>query len=49
MHYMLGEAMNKEEFADLFERKLGKLQQYDRSHGSDLLKTLFYYLETGAV
>ncbi|AET59914.1 regulator of polyketide synthase expression [Paenibacillus terrae HPL-003] len=45
MHYMLGEAMNKEEFVDLFERKLGRLQQYDRSHGSDLLKTLFYYLE----
>lgn len=45
MHYMLGEAMDKEEFSNLFERKLGRLQQYDRSHGSDLLKTLFYYLE----
>ncbi|WP_179031995.1 PucR family transcriptional regulator [Paenibacillus kribbensis] len=45
MHYMLGEAMDTEEFSNVFERKLGKLQQYDRSHGSDLLKTLFYYLE----
>ncbi|WP_025715920.1 PucR family transcriptional regulator [Paenibacillus sp. 1-18] len=46
MHYMLGEAMDTEEFSNVFERKLGKLQQYDRSHGSDLLKTLFYYLES---
>ncbi|WP_311082222.1 hypothetical protein [Paenibacillus polymyxa] len=40
MHYVLGEEMDKEEFSNVFERKLGRLQQYDRSHGSDLLKTL---------
>jgi DNA-binding response OmpR family regulator len=37
--------MDTEEFSNVFERKLGKHQQYDRSHGSDLLKMLFYYLK----
>ncbi|CAM4331143.1 PucR family transcriptional regulator [Saccharibacillus endophyticus] len=33
-------------FKALFERRLGKLKQYDEDHGGDLLRTLFFYLKS---
>lgn len=43
---LLGEAMELPAFASLFERKLGKLRQYDEEHNSDLMRTFLYYLES---
>ncbi|UFJ39807.1 PucR family transcriptional regulator ligand-binding domain-containing protein [Brevibacillus humidisoli] len=44
---LLAEFADHPGFADLFTKKLGKLYSYDKENGSDLLKTLFFYLESG--
>ncbi|MEK3788996.1 MULTISPECIES: PucR family transcriptional regulator [Paenibacillus] len=46
VYHLLGESIEDTGFAALFERKLGKLCQYDQEHAGDLLRTLFYYLES---
>ncbi|MBT2290743.1 PucR family transcriptional regulator ligand-binding domain-containing protein [Paenibacillus albidus] len=43
--YHLLEATNGPGFAALFERKLGKLRQYDQEHDSNMLLTFYHYLE----
>ncbi|AIQ10828.1 PucR family transcriptional regulator [Paenibacillus durus] len=43
---LLGNAMEGPEFAELFNRKLGKLRQYDEEHNGDLMRTFLYYLES---
>lgn len=43
--YHLLEATSGPGFADLFERKLGKLRQYDQDHDSNMLLTFYHYLE----
>ncbi|KWX76691.1 PucR family transcriptional regulator [Paenibacillus jilunlii] len=43
--YHLLEGLDREGFAALFERKLGKLLQYDQEHDSNMLLTFYHYLE----
>ncbi|MEN1990195.1 PucR family transcriptional regulator [Paenibacillus hubeiensis] len=46
-YHLLGETTaSAPGYEALFERKLGKLRQYDEEHGGDMLRTLFYYLES---
>ncbi|WP_019909740.1 PucR family transcriptional regulator [Paenibacillus sp. HW567] len=43
--YHLLEGLSGDGFAALFERKLGKLRQYDQEHDSNMLLTFYHYLE----
>ncbi|MBW4081753.1 PucR family transcriptional regulator [Paenibacillus sp. S150] len=43
--YHLLEGLSGEGIAALFERKLGKLRQYDQEHDSNMLLTFYHYLE----
>ncbi|USG66241.1 PucR family transcriptional regulator ligand-binding domain-containing protein [Brevibacillus ruminantium] len=43
---LLAESVDQVHFSELFERKLGKLHAHDLEHGSDFLRTLYYYLES---
>ncbi|WP_411348244.1 PucR family transcriptional regulator [Paenibacillus sp. WLX2291] len=46
IYHLLRGTVDERGFGELFDRKLGKLKQYDEEHNSDLLRTLFFYLET---
>lgn len=46
VYHLLRGTMDEKGFGVLFDRKLGKLKQYDEEHNSDLLRTLFFYLES---
>jgi purine catabolism regulator len=46
VYHLLRGTMDEKGFGVLFDRKLGKLKQYDEEHSSDLLRTLFFYLES---
>lgn len=43
--YHLLEGLDGPGFGRLFERKLGKLLQYDQEHDSNMLLTFYHYLE----
>lgn len=43
---LLGQAMEHADFESLFNRKLGRLKQYDEEHNSDLMRTFLFYLES---
>jgi PucR family transcriptional regulator, purine catabolism regulatory protein len=47
VYEILVNAVKTKELSDLFQRKLGKLILYDQETGSELLKTLFIYLQSG--
>lgn len=46
VYHLLRGTMDEKGFGLLFDRKLGKLKQYDEEHTTDLLRTLFFYLES---
>lgn len=46
VYHLLRGTMDEKGFGILFDRKLGKLKQYDEEHTTDLLRTLFFYLES---
>ncbi|WP_322906338.1 PucR family transcriptional regulator [Paenibacillus sp. SGZ-1009] len=46
IYHLLRATVDERGFEELFDRKLGKLKQYDEEHNSDLLRTLFFYLES---
>ncbi|MCL9661661.1 PucR family transcriptional regulator ligand-binding domain-containing protein [Paenibacillus hunanensis] len=46
IYHLLRATVDERGFGELFDRKLGKLKQYDEEHNSDLLRTLFFYLES---
>ncbi|MEA4901640.1 PucR family transcriptional regulator [Desulfitobacterium sp.] len=47
VYKILADAVKNQELSDLFHKRLGKLLLYDQETGSELLKTLFIYLEQG--
>jgi purine catabolism regulator len=47
MFHLLLESSDYVNFDALIERKIGKLSQYDKDNGTDLVTTLYYYLATG--
>ncbi|RKN83959.1 PucR family transcriptional regulator [Paenibacillus ginsengarvi] len=47
MFQLLLDASEHVPFDALTEKKIGKLFQYDKQNGTDLLTTLYYYLTTG--
>ncbi len=46
LYHLLRGTADHAGFKALFERRLGKLKQYDEDHGGDLLRTLFFYLKS---
>ncbi|AHF06110.1 polyketide synthase regulator [Desulfitobacterium metallireducens DSM 15288] len=47
IYEILADSVKNKELSDLFQKKLGKLLRYDQETGSELLKTLYRYLELG--
>lgn len=47
VYEILADSVKNKELSDLFQRKLGKILRYDLETGSELLKTLYIYLELG--
>ncbi|WP_046212743.1 PucR family transcriptional regulator [Paenibacillus wulumuqiensis] len=46
IYHLLRGSVDERGFGELFDRKLGRLRQYDEEHHSDLLRTLFFYLDS---